>query len=252
MFGKPVVAAAIGGMQEIVQDGVNGFLAQPEDAVAVAAALRRLIEDENLRRECGLQSRRRYEQHFSAEIMVTNAIACYEKVARNHEMGKSAQRSREELMRQLTEVVAHTTGLRSETAHRYAVSLLDPVPLPPATPPLPTFWLRLRRQLSATPALGAMLRRGKRLMSPLLAPVGNAGQRLWHALGRQLLLRKCLRYTKRWIYLPPSVHHTRGEIQELQAQMDRLLVAHEALLKELAEQRQRRIVTTRPRGPHAA
>jgi hypothetical protein len=248
VFGKPVVAMKIGGMQEIVQDGVNGFLAKPEDAAALAAALRRLIENEDLRQECGLQSRLRYEQHFSADIMVTNTIACYENVAQHHEKCKSAHRSREQLTRELAEVVAQATGLVSETAHRYAMALLDPVPLPTAEAPTPTFLFRLRHRLGATPAIGAVLRLGKRLAFPVFRPVGFVGQRLWHALRRHPLLRKCLRYAKRWIYLPVSVHHTRAEVHELQAQVERLVLAHQ----ELAEQRQRHIVAHRPHPPIAA
>jgi hypothetical protein len=96
------------------------------------------------------------------------------------------------------------------------------------------------------------LRLAKRLMFPLVRPVSIVGQRLWNALRQHPLVGKCLRYAKRWVHVPLSVHHTRAEVHELQAQVDRLVLAHQALLQELAEQRQRRIAAPRPRPPLAA
>jgi glycosyltransferase involved in cell wall biosynthesis len=47
--GTPVVATAVGGVPEIVQDGLNGLLVPPEQPPALAAALRRLLGDDELR-----------------------------------------------------------------------------------------------------------------------------------------------------------------------------------------------------------
>jgi glycosyltransferase involved in cell wall biosynthesis len=47
--GTPVVASAVGGVPEIVQDGLNGLLVPAGDAAALAAALRRLLDDGELR-----------------------------------------------------------------------------------------------------------------------------------------------------------------------------------------------------------
>jgi glycosyltransferase involved in cell wall biosynthesis len=47
--GTPVIAAAVGGVSEIVEDGVNGLLVPPQDPAALAAAIRRFFEDEALR-----------------------------------------------------------------------------------------------------------------------------------------------------------------------------------------------------------
>lgn len=48
--GKPVVATHVGGIPEIIEDGVSGLLVPPRDPAALAAAIIRLLEDPNLAR----------------------------------------------------------------------------------------------------------------------------------------------------------------------------------------------------------
>jgi glycosyltransferase involved in cell wall biosynthesis len=48
-LGTPVVATRVGGVPEIVVDGENGLLVEPNDAGAFAAALTRVLEDDELR-----------------------------------------------------------------------------------------------------------------------------------------------------------------------------------------------------------
>jgi glycosyltransferase involved in cell wall biosynthesis len=79
--GKPIIATNAGGVTGIIQDGVNGLLIAPRDELALAQALTRMIEDENLRRrlaEAGAKSVRekytlsrhlgRLEKHFTELI----------------------------------------------------------------------------------------------------------------------------------------------------------------------------------------
>jgi glycosyltransferase involved in cell wall biosynthesis len=47
--GTPVVATSVGGVPEVVRDGENGLLVPPGDVPAIAAAIRRLADDETLR-----------------------------------------------------------------------------------------------------------------------------------------------------------------------------------------------------------
>ena len=48
--GVPVVSTTVSGIPELVSDGVDGLLVAPEDPAALAAALRRLALDDDLRR----------------------------------------------------------------------------------------------------------------------------------------------------------------------------------------------------------
>ncbi len=48
LHGTPVVASGIGGMKELVRDGVDGFHARPGDAEHLASVLRRFVDDPSL------------------------------------------------------------------------------------------------------------------------------------------------------------------------------------------------------------
>jgi glycosyltransferase involved in cell wall biosynthesis len=65
--GLPVVATRNGGLCEVVDDGVTGFLVAPGDADALAAALARYVSDRPLREAHGVAGRARVQQHFSIE-----------------------------------------------------------------------------------------------------------------------------------------------------------------------------------------
>lgn len=52
-LGKPVIATAVGGIPEVVKDGVNGILVPPKSPEHVAKALERMLSDSGLRRKLG-------------------------------------------------------------------------------------------------------------------------------------------------------------------------------------------------------
>jgi glycosyltransferase involved in cell wall biosynthesis len=76
--GLPSVACTIAGNAEIVEHGRTGFLVPPADPAALGAALRRLLEDPEAAREMGREARRRAEDRFSVERMVTQHLAAYD------------------------------------------------------------------------------------------------------------------------------------------------------------------------------
>jgi glycosyltransferase involved in cell wall biosynthesis len=59
----PVVASAVGGLTEIIQDGVTGILVPPEDPRALAEALQLLLCDEALRARLGTAAREAVAGH---------------------------------------------------------------------------------------------------------------------------------------------------------------------------------------------
>jgi glycosyltransferase involved in cell wall biosynthesis len=63
--GLPVVATRVGGTNEVVQEGKTGFLIDSADEAGMAAAVLRLIGDEDLRLRMGAQGRRFVEENHS-------------------------------------------------------------------------------------------------------------------------------------------------------------------------------------------
>jgi glycosyltransferase involved in cell wall biosynthesis len=72
--GLPVVATRVGGADELVEHDHTGVLVPPSDSPAMAAAIRRLLENQQLRKSMGAAGRRRAETEFS----LTRMIASYE------------------------------------------------------------------------------------------------------------------------------------------------------------------------------
>lgn len=65
--GIPVVSSAIGGTEELVEDGRSGLLVPPGDAKGLAAALRRMLGDAELRRELSARARERVDEGLRRE-----------------------------------------------------------------------------------------------------------------------------------------------------------------------------------------
>lgn len=76
--GKPVVATAAGGVPELVKDGGTGILVPPGDAEALAGAMLRVLNDDELRRKMAAAAAARVEESFSMECMVAANEALYE------------------------------------------------------------------------------------------------------------------------------------------------------------------------------
>ena len=72
--GVPAVAGNSGGAWEAVDDGSTGFVVDPLDAGAVAAALERLLGDPTLRRSMGCAARTRAEQHFAYDTLAARLV----------------------------------------------------------------------------------------------------------------------------------------------------------------------------------
>ena len=78
----PVIASRVSAIPEVVVHGETGLLTEARDVVALAAAMRRLLEDRALRQYMGLLGAARLEEHFSIKRMVAGTIAVYEKCLR--------------------------------------------------------------------------------------------------------------------------------------------------------------------------
>ena len=81
--GLPVVATRVGGIPEIVDDGVNGFLVQSKNPEAIAERILDLNADPELRRRLGDAARETVLERYTAEKVVGQYMEIYEEVTRS-------------------------------------------------------------------------------------------------------------------------------------------------------------------------
>lgn len=74
-FGVPIVATAVGAMQDVVRDGESGLLVPPENVEALAAAVTRLLEDRALAARLGSRAAADAQGPFSWASIATTILA---------------------------------------------------------------------------------------------------------------------------------------------------------------------------------
>jgi glycosyltransferase involved in cell wall biosynthesis len=79
---RPVVASNVGGIPEMITDGVNGLLVPPHDADALAAAIVRLLTDHPFADTLGRAGHDMVHDRFCIDLMVDAVQAIYEEGAR--------------------------------------------------------------------------------------------------------------------------------------------------------------------------
>lgn len=77
--GKPVVASKVGGNPELVAEGQTGYLVPPQDSVALADRVLKLLKAPDRVRQFGAAARERVSQHFSHERMIAQYQDLYER-----------------------------------------------------------------------------------------------------------------------------------------------------------------------------
>jgi N-acetyl-alpha-D-glucosaminyl L-malate synthase BshA len=81
-FSCPSVSTRVGGIPEVLEDNVSGRLAPPGDADALARATEELIQNRELREAMGKAAQQRAREKFSAQNIVPQYEALYERVSR--------------------------------------------------------------------------------------------------------------------------------------------------------------------------
>jgi glycosyltransferase involved in cell wall biosynthesis len=78
--GVPAVATAVGGVPELIDDGITGLLVPAGDARAVAAGLERILGDRDLAMRLGGAARRKVERSFSIVGEIDRLVALWSEV----------------------------------------------------------------------------------------------------------------------------------------------------------------------------
>jgi glycosyltransferase involved in cell wall biosynthesis len=76
-YGKPVVASSVGGIPEIITDGVDGLLVAPGNPDMLANAIIRLLSDNSLKNILGQRAKVKIATKFSWQTNVSKYLKCY-------------------------------------------------------------------------------------------------------------------------------------------------------------------------------
>jgi glycosyltransferase involved in cell wall biosynthesis len=77
---KPMVATRVGGIPDIIRDGVNGLLIPPEDPQALAGALLTLLDDRAYAVRLGKKAQELIREKYSADQMAEEVSQVYRKM----------------------------------------------------------------------------------------------------------------------------------------------------------------------------
>jgi len=83
-YGCPIVSTSVGGIGELIYDGVNGMLCQPRDPSCLAEKINCLIENPELRKKLGESARNTYEQGpFQPASVSDHFVSIYQQALLN-------------------------------------------------------------------------------------------------------------------------------------------------------------------------
>lgn len=76
----PVISTKEGGIPDVVEDGITGFLVDKNNPIQLAQKLEILIKDKILREKMGVAGRLKYEKEFTLEVFEKNMEAILKKI----------------------------------------------------------------------------------------------------------------------------------------------------------------------------
>jgi glycosyltransferase involved in cell wall biosynthesis len=78
--GRPIVATRVGGVPEMIEDGIHGLLVPPQDPGALSAAIAALLRDSESAEMMGERARERREEEFDVGVAASRIGALYERL----------------------------------------------------------------------------------------------------------------------------------------------------------------------------
>jgi glycosyltransferase involved in cell wall biosynthesis len=78
--GIPVVASRVGGLVDLIEEGVSGFLVESNDPTALANRIIEMLRNPDQAKKMALQARSKVEKYFSAEVMVQQTAGIYNRI----------------------------------------------------------------------------------------------------------------------------------------------------------------------------
>ena len=81
--GVPAVATNVGGVCELLADGVTGYVVSPRDLSTLVNRVIGMLNDKGFRAECGRRGQEYVQSHLSISVMVDHTVALYNTVLRS-------------------------------------------------------------------------------------------------------------------------------------------------------------------------
>lgn len=78
--GKTVIGTAVDGTQEIIRNGIDGYLIEPRSAAQIAQKIEKLLDQPKIRRKMELQAVQRYQNEFSFEKLKQSYLKLYKEL----------------------------------------------------------------------------------------------------------------------------------------------------------------------------
>jgi type III pantothenate kinase len=88
--GRPVVATAVGGLVDVVEDGLTGLLVPPGDVRALREALERLLGDADLRERLGTAARARALEATGPDAYAEAVLEAYAEAVSRSGSGRAS------------------------------------------------------------------------------------------------------------------------------------------------------------------
>jgi glycosyltransferase involved in cell wall biosynthesis len=88
--GRPVVATRVGGVPELIEDGVHGLLVAPRDPAAIAGGVARILDDRAAAEAMGRRARERRRSEYDVDVMVKRIERLYEELYARRARGRGA------------------------------------------------------------------------------------------------------------------------------------------------------------------
>jgi glycosyltransferase involved in cell wall biosynthesis len=95
--GLPCVATRVSGSEDIISDGINGLLVEPEQPAELAKVVRRIIEDADLAQRLGKEGRVTVVRDYQLVSVVEQCVALYRRLIRSSKRGNSEAKHEHEI-----------------------------------------------------------------------------------------------------------------------------------------------------------
>jgi glycosyltransferase involved in cell wall biosynthesis len=79
-LGRPVVGTSVGGLPDLVEDGVNGFLVPPGSSAALSQAITRALHDPEQLACMGARARERFQARHSWAKTASETLDLYKRL----------------------------------------------------------------------------------------------------------------------------------------------------------------------------